>query len=146
MNVLYVSRDKQHHDLMCPGSIVCLSIAEKINDAVLSIQDCDILKQKSIIPSWLDGTPILINENEGIPYRGKDAINKLNELMSQQPKETENRGKAAPDIDDHFKLDVQPIDEEKNNGKITEADLQKFMEIRNQSVASQSQQIQQPQT
>jgi len=172
MNVLYVASDKNDRKVMCPGSTVCISIAKDIPEHVLSIQDCDILKQsKQEIPDWLDGTPLLINEEEGIPYRGREAISKMHEISSfvkakskkrresqkqahaqlppppppQQQQNNENRDFQLPNdatnsaqqssLDDHFKMDVQQLDETRSD-KVTEQDLQKYMELRNASPAS----------
>tara|TARA_B100001778_G_scaffold306891_1_gene286537 strand:- start:429 stop:944 length:516 start_codon:yes stop_codon:yes gene_type:complete len=161
MNVLYVASDKKNKDAMCPGSIVCLAIAEKFSEDDISIQNCDILREQTDeIPDWLNGTPLFINEEEGIPYRGKDAIDKMNTLgkkmkrsnkvenphgMTQINSRIENENSNIPQqntenvssdpLDDHFKMDVQP-QEEQSSGKITEHDLQKFMELRNNSPAS----------
>ena len=171
MNVLYVASDKQYKKVMCPGSTVCIALAKDIPENMLSIQNCDILKQSTQeIPDWLDGTPLLINEKEGIPYRGREAINKMHELINlikSRPKkrrepesqltsqqnsnqtlqnssqtlqessidiQPSNNGQSS--LDDHFKMDVQPQLEETRSDKITEQDLQKYMELRNASPAS----------
>ena len=84
MNVLYVGSDKYDHDMMCPGSMICLALAEQIPDESVSVQNCDILRTTDNIslPDWLNGTPIFINEDEGIPYRGRDAVNQMKRLLS----------------------------------------------------------------
>jgi len=170
MNVLYVASDKYDNKVMCPGSTVCISIAKEIPENVLSIQNCDILKQSTQeIPEWLDGTPLLINEEEGVAYRGREAISKMHELANIMKRKTRKREtKQVPQnqvpqnqaqnqvpqnqvaqnqvhdfnpqenssLDDHFKMDVQPQLEETRTDKITEQDLQKYMELRNASPAS----------
>lgn len=164
MNVLYVASDKQDKKVMCPGSTVCIALAKDIPENMLSIQNCDILKQSTQeIPDWLNGTPLLINEKEGIPYRGREAINKMHELINlikSKPKKRREPEAQLPNqqnsnqtlqessinnqpsndgpssLDDHFKMDVQPQLEETRSDKITEQDLQKYMELRNASPAS----------
>lgn len=152
MNVLYVAHDKYESTAMCPGSTVCLSLIDKLPAKTVSIQDCDILRETNTFPEWLDGTPIFVNEHEGVPYRGRDAIRKLRDLVEYapldtpeaiEPSNTPNKRVEHPDhpsqvhhLDDHFKMDVT-VNEETKSEKITEADLQKYMELRNQSKASQ---------
>lgn len=185
MNVLYVSADKQDDSLMCPGSIVCIALAEKIPSNRISIQNTDIIRETtSDLPEWLNGTPILINESDGIPHRGKDAIKQMHliidslpdpeishgntqiqtqkqmsntqmsntqpalsknvqsmedNIRSTQPIQSiqENVSNKSPEnmLDDHFKIEVSPQIETRSD-KVTEQDLQKYMEIRNQSIAS----------
>lgn len=164
MNILYVSSDKTDPDVMCPGSIVCLAMAEKIPDSIISIQNCDILKQKKKLPPWLNGTPILINEEEQVPYRGRDAMKQMHILAESIPtpyvEETEvintrrkdpvrenpdiiddrmaNDSTAPQNDSDPFHIDVATDAViEPASGKVTEQDLQKYMEQRNQSLASQ---------
>jgi len=193
MDVLYVGSDKYDTDTMCPGSIVCLAIAEQISDDMISVQNCDVLRNTDDItlPDWLNGTPIFINEEEGVPYRGRDAVNQMKRLLSlsQKSNASQNRhaemkksgmgqpemrqstgmgqqdmrhgmdqqgmgqqgmgqqgmgqqgmhqqGKGQTDsLHDDFTMDVVVQEEEPRSGKITEHDLQKYMELRNNSPAS----------
>jgi hypothetical protein len=167
MNVLYVGSDKYDKELMCPGSMICLALAEQIPEDSISVQNCDILRRTDNIsfPDWLNGTPIFINEDEGIPYRGRDAVNQLKRVLSnvlqknktsrepiqmsmnqqmqptirQQTKPSMDQPTSATETDsleDHFKMDVVVQEDEPRSGKITEQDLQKYMELRNNSPAS----------
>ena len=171
MNVLYVGSDKHDNELMCPGSMICLALAEQIPDDTVSVQNCDILRRTDNIslPDWLNGTPIFINEDEGIPYRGRDAVNQLKRILSSvlqknkisrepmnqqmqpsmgqqmqpsmghQMQKSMDQPSAATEkdsLEDHFKMDVAVQEEEPRSGKITEQDLQKYMELRNNSPAS----------
>ena len=168
MNVLYVGSDFNEEDAMCPGSTVCLALAEKIPDEALSIQNCDILRKTTIeFPDWLNGTPILINEEEGIPYRGTDAVRKMREVVKEHEKSANSehsrkknsssdqsrdrepqkgqgqkaqkaqkaQDSPAQSLDDHFTMEVSPQTETRTD-KVTEQDLQKYMEMRNASPAS----------
>lgn len=163
MNLLYVAHDHEDPAFMCPGSTVCMAIADKLPDGTVSIQDCDIIKQSNDLPDWLNGTPIFINENEGVPYRGREAVQQLRKLVSSmktQPKstpsmssssapipsdpgtnndlsKTETYRDAKSDLDDHFRMDVTVTDDEPRREKVTEADLQRYMELRNSSPAAQ---------
>ena len=143
MNILYVASHKSYEDMMCPGSIVCLSLAEKIPDEMIQIQNCDVLRTKTDLPDWLNGTPILINERDQVPYRGQYAIRQLKKIVEALPKSQIKTNQSIVEINkdeednDPFKMDVQPNLEEVKSDKVTEQDLQKYMEQRNASVASQ---------
>lgn len=143
MIVLYVSRDIQDPEMMCPGSIVCLSMIEKIEENLINIQDCDVLRKSKVLPDWLNGTPILVDDERGVPYKGKDAIKQLRLLQKQRPRQEKSKvtdvfkDKQPDDLNSDFRMDVKPI-QETSNGKITEQDLQRFMEARNASPAGQN--------
>ena len=136
MIVLYVAHDIEDHEMMCPGSTVCLSLMENMKDDVINVQDCDVLRKSKVLPDWLNGTPIVIDENEGVAYKGRKAIKKMRSLQQQFPKTEEQRivEQSKEDLDDAFKMNVQPIDES-SDGKVTEQDLQKYMEARNAGAA-----------
>lgn len=147
MIVLYVARDIESTEDMCPGSTVCLSIIEKIEEGLINVQDCDILRESKELPSWLNGTPILVDDNEGIPHKGKHAIKKLRSIAATNPKKVKLRTNPSDmtesgDLNDDFKLDVQQVDEP-SSGKVTEQDLQRYMEARNSSPAGQNAKIMQ---
>ena len=180
MNILYVASDKDNPTELCPGSIVCVNISEKLPEDFLQIQNCDVLRQKNAeLPDWLNGTPIFINSDEEVPYRGKDAIKKLqaifrnyehhlkqqetanmksqisNNSKSHRSQQQQQQRQYEPQqqrqkeeshaqfslneesLDDAFKINADPNAMETSSGKITEQDLQKYMEQRNQSKASQ---------
>lgn len=151
MRVLYVAHDLQDTTEMCPGSTVCLSLVKDLLDGMITIQDCDVLRKTKQLPDWLNGTPILVDDGEGVPYKGRDAVRKLRELVASLPVRTEpnnvvdargvknvpSGGGMTGGLDDHFKMDVQQV-EEASNGKITEQDLQRYMEQRNASPAGQN--------
>ena len=139
MIVLYVAHDLEDHEMMCPGSTLCLSLMEKVEDSVINVQDCDVLRKSKILPGWLNGTPIVIDENEGVPYKGKHAIKKMRMLQQQFPKTEEQpvAEQGDEDLDAAFKINVQPI-QESSGGKVTEQDLQRYMEARNASPAGQN--------
>lgn len=78
--VLYVGHDNQNPDMFCPGSIVCMSLAERLQPDI-TIQDCSVLRKSQDLPAWLDGTPIYVHEEDAVPRRGYDAVHYLNELV-----------------------------------------------------------------
>ena len=143
MIVLYVAHDSEDNDQMCPGSTVCLSIVDKVEEGLINIQDCDILRESKQLPSWLNGSPILVDDKEGIPHRGKEAVKHLREIAQENPrklKKSQRKDKGGEETDDlnsAFTLDVQPM-KESSSSKVTEQDLQKYMEARNSSAAGQS--------
>lgn len=148
MIVLYVAHDLTDTEEMCPGSTVCLSIVEKIQENLINVQDCDILRESKHLPEWLNGTPILVDDNEGVPHKGKDAIKKLRMIASTNPRKVKASSQAqsvpepGDDLNDDFKLDIQQL-EEAPSGKVTEQDLQRYMEARNSSPAGQNAKIMQ---
>lgn len=175
--VLYVGRDKHRPADFCPGSLVCLSIVEKIqqSDIDVQVQDCTILKQSQQLPDWLNGTPILVCRGEDLdPQRGRAAVDALLELRRRQEsgaalgrqkapsssrpppariEAVQTRQHAAqadlpPEPPMGFADDNVFEDEEEMVGgsssvnaqirsdKVTEEDLQKYMQQRNLSAAS----------
>jgi hypothetical protein len=147
MIVLYVAHDLYSENDMCPGSTVCLSIMEKIEENLINVQDCDILKQSKDLPKWLNGTPILVDDEDSIVYRGRDAIKQMHILSRQHPRQhtrqstytpQKNESKGTSDsLEDDFHMNVQSV-EEQSNTKISEQDLQKFIEARNSSAAGKN--------
>ena len=171
MKVLYVARDLSNPEFMCPGSLACLAVMKNIPPDVVNIQDCDVLRQSQEMPDWLNGTPLYIDQEDGIPYRGKTALQILQsisesysvrekEVQVEKPKSKrsmppqQQRSETIPppspkreeigpsSLDDDFKMEVQPF-EESTNSKVTEEDLQKFINARNQSPAASQPQMQQ---
>ena len=172
MKVLYVGRDNNSPTEFCPGSLVCMSIIEKLRHAEITVQDVSIIrKNASNLPDWLNGTPILIDQDDGHPFRGKYAIQELkNILAADKKRETPaaprqggmpaHNMRMVPELTRQSaeKTDMFPgesdEDDEANTSnfeisnddtvqnvpirdeKITEQDLQKFMEMRKSSPAA----------
>ena len=182
MKVLYVGRDRDEPTEFCPGSIVCMSITEKL-ETPITVQDCSILRKTQTLPEWLDGTPIYIDQADPLPYRGTDAVRMLQAIQrtetttrreapeppaapppasrgaprmeppkqTRQPAETKRRDPDQPlppdaSLDDAGEYDSEalPPDTMANGAsnaplrddKVTEEDLQRFMEMRKQSPAA----------
>lgn len=85
MKILYIGHDKTEPAYYCPGSTVCISLVEKLSQRV-RVQNCDILRQHEDMPDWLNGTPILIDEEEQHPRRGTEAIRYLQHMLKQEEK------------------------------------------------------------
>lgn len=174
--VLYVGRDKHYPDEFCPGSVVCMALVDQV-ETKIEVQDCSILVKSTQLPEWLNGTPIFVDRDDPDPRRGREAIQALREILSDerrrqddhrvsvsakaavrapqpptrmQPEVTRTgaakesdvlygRGEeeaASAAVDDDFG-DLSgdgnvPI----RDDKVTEQDLQRFMEMRNQSPAA----------
>jgi hypothetical protein len=100
MKILYIGHDRTEPDYYCPGSTVCISLVEKLSQRV-RVQNCDILRQHEDLPEWLNGTPILIDEEEQHPHRGTEAVRYLQQMLKQEEKMTfeateRNREPTAP--------------------------------------------------
>ncbi len=87
MRVLYVGHDRRNSLEYCPGSLVCLSLVEKISTDI-QVQNCSILRQSTALPDWLNGTPIYVDQgmNSG-PLRGTDAVKALQELLEMEKRD-----------------------------------------------------------
>lgn len=187
MRVLYVGRDRAKPDNFCPGSMVCMSLVEKI-EVSIQVQDCSVLRRHQRMPDWLNGTPIYVDQDEdAVPLRGTEAVRALQMLLSNQaPQEEEDaaptrqavssavprmqpmttrepstrppraemiphRNNGDSDVvrpdemaDDELPPDTMANGESNDNnapisdGKVTDNDLQRFMEARKQSPAQPS--------
>ena len=188
MKVLYVGRDRDDPSEFCPGSLVCMSLVEKLDDDAIQIQDCSILRQSQELPDWLNGTPILIDRNSPMPLRGTQAVRMLQSILkiqderrsaraarpekpkppprgamprmqpiatrqpSSQSQSHERQEQPPPNFgllgtndNEDDEDDVEPMDTMSNGAaanvqirddKVTEDDLQRYMEARKQSAAS----------
>ena len=101
MKVLYVGHDKIDPTMFCAGSLVCMSLVDKLDEDI-TVQDCTVLREAQELPEWLNGTPILIDGDNPVPTRGTDAvrmlqamIKKQNHRLTQVPKSGSAVGKRA---------------------------------------------------
>lgn len=83
-HVLYVASDKSNPSQMCRGSSQCISVAKhpSLKQNVL-IQNVDILRRKQPLPSWLNGTPILVDRTTNQIIKGSPAIDTLKDMQRQ---------------------------------------------------------------
>lgn len=83
--MLYVGRDRSDPNKFCPGSMVCMSLVEKIQTPI-QVQDCSVLRRHQRMPDWLNGTPIFVDQGgDAEPLRGTEAVRALQRLLSAQP-------------------------------------------------------------
>lgn len=180
MKVLYVGHDRENPADYCPGSILCLSSVNKLHHTNVRVQDTTILRQHSKLPDWLNGTPILIDDENGVAIRGIDAYRHLQSLVATEREHpvVENKPDSASTApprmqaiptrqtaskkegdmfvapqqqqpsaqtvdtmgfdDDDAPQDATShgVDSTMNNDKVTDQDLQRFMQQRNASPAS----------
>ena len=179
MKILYVGRDNETVSSYCPGSLVCMAILEKLH-ADIQVQDCHILRESTVFPEWLNGTPIFIDRDVGVPLRGKEAVRHLQALLKEeeeamkyeeQQQQLKAKAKApsqgaSPRMAQPVPPSRQPAEEEPlevnaidsgeepmdamangagnaplRDDKVTDDELQRFMEARKQSPATASAQI-----
>lgn len=181
--VLYVGQDATNPQDYCPGSVLCLASVQKLR-AKINVQDTSVLRERASLPAWLNGTPILIDDQGGRPMRGMEAYRHLQSLvqkeavedrarerrpaarqakaeapmtridpaMTRQPsaKRTHLRPAEKDEPEEAFALsdgddDETPVDATAHgqaasgafsNEKVTDDDLQRFMQQRNASPAA----------
>jgi hypothetical protein len=88
MRVLYVGHDRKNPSDFCPGSLVCMSLVEKISSDI-QVQNCTVLREKAHLPAWLNGTPIYVDQYAKTgPLRGRDAVQALRELLETESEQS----------------------------------------------------------
>lgn len=81
--VLYVAKDKKRNSDFCPGSTVCIGMAEFLPKEVIDVRSCDTLRKtvgKEGIPTWLTGSPTLVSSYGDEVFRGSQAVRKLHNI------------------------------------------------------------------
>lgn len=82
--VLYVAQDKKTKQNFCKGSEMCLKIIELLPESITNVQDCDKLRMNGIeFPSWLDGTPTMVDKSTGSIYKGSNALRYLRQELEE---------------------------------------------------------------
>ena len=93
---LFVARDKKdahRHDV---GSVLCINLANALNDSV-SIDVVECRKSTPGLPEWLTGTPTIQNMTSRELFRGHEAVSLLQQLSIACAEERgANRKKNAP--------------------------------------------------
>lgn len=123
------------------------------------IQDVEVLIEKGVsLPDWLDGTPILVDMSTKQAMKGTEAVNFINFYMEQQTRAHEertqnsNQRESIPSMEEMTgvlangerllhetsNFDPAPPDADTMNltnrdEKITDADLERYMEMRNKN-------------
>ncbi len=139
--VLYVNKcynDMTQYDV---GSSQCLKIIETFKDRIL-IQDIDSILENGIeLPSWLDGTPIVVDTKDSTAHKGERAVSLLLDVMNRiaTEKKTED---TEPTLDDQFTnnedKEVEDIIEQRANTKPNEDALAEVIRQREMTDKKQS--------
>ena len=154
--VLYVAKDKKNLQEYCRGSTMCLKIVDVLPANTINIQDCDMLREKNVtLPSWLNGTPILVSKESGDIYKGSIALKYLRELLEdysekrKQEVEVEKKNLKTPsqfgdddDTKEEEEEDYDPWNDDfskvdpsaSEKPKATQQDVEEFMRRRQQSM------------
>lgn len=90
-----MGRDRDNVEHYCPGSTVCLSILKSIADHV-EIQDATLLRNKGVLPDWMDGTPILADSETNMLLKGTDAVRYLQSLPVKKETTSQKQKKKSP--------------------------------------------------
>lgn len=139
---MYVASDRWDPSQFCPGSRKAIDLSKKYKEDVL-VQSVDVLLEKGVdIPTWLTGTPTLVDTETKISYPGSHALKHLEQINNadNSPPESLSEMEGVPangtyvafESDDAFATQesVQnPISDE----KITDDDVQKYMQKRSRS-------------
>jgi len=157
--VLYVAKDKTNAQDYCRGSKMCLKVIDVLPPNTVNIQDCDKLRAKGVtLPSWLNGTPILVSKDSGDIYKGGVALKYLREVLeeyserrkleveSEENKENNTNTSSQFGYDDDTKENDEeqydPWDDDfskvdqlaSEKPKATQQDVDEFMRRRNESM------------
>ena len=85
--ILYIAQDKKNSSRYEVGSVLCMSLVPHLNDQV-HVVDATLSDQR---PSWLKGTPTLLNETTGMVWTGLQAVRTLQELCINPPKRSQQK-------------------------------------------------------
>lgn len=94
--VLYVGQDATNPNDYCPGSVLCLACVQQLRSTKINVQDTSVLRQRTSLPAWLNGTPLLIDDQGGRPMRGMEAYRYLQSLVQQESTDTATRRRRPP--------------------------------------------------
>jgi hypothetical protein len=118
----------------------------------VNVQHVDRMMEAGVaLPDWLDGTPILVDTTEKKALRGTHAFEYLKnvsvpQVHTNQEEETDGFEGMLPDGEKYLhssggelEMEQPPnsaerqIIDQTREGKVTENDLQRYMELRNKS-------------
>ena len=129
--VLYVNKcysDMTQYDV---GSSQCLKIIESMKDRVL-VQDIDSILENDVeLPSWLDGTPILVDTKSSTAHKGENAVSTLLDELNKLA--SEKKQTVTDSLEDQFNTtdtEIEDIIEQRANTKPNEDALAEFIRRR----------------
>ena len=135
----------------CLSSQDILEMFKQAPSNQVYLQNVVLLQQR---PEWLNGTPIVVDTNLGLLYRGTDAkhlVRNMCELQIKQfsnplpplpppPPEEKMMTSSTPStssMNDLFQMTEEIIPEEKRKSKISEDQLQSQMKLREKYTSQQ---------
>lgn len=152
--VLYIGQDNADPTIFCPGSRRAMKLIEPIKEDV-SVQSIEVLLEKGVeLPAWLTGTPTLVATDSRMAYIGSECIDELARVSSggrqNEQARTYDDMLGAPasgasfeqaEFEQDDSLAAQPQQANglmDKDGKITDEDVQRYMNSRNASMPQQA--------
>ena len=150
--VLYVSKQRE---TLCRGSRECVKLLRQLPLQVVTLQStCRVLRRQQALPSWLNGTPILVRRVDNRIFKGRHAIAELNRMaadesdideISLEPDAPEEPGRfhdleneehrdTRSEADVFGTIQAAEVLANVNTGKITEQDLQRAIDERERNI------------
>ena len=118
--ILYVNKSYTQSDEYCAGSVQCLTRAA--NHADVLVQDVSSILAEGIeLPLWLDGTPCLVDVASSTAYKGSQAV----DFCKRMPGPVVAPREAPAPV-------AEAVSERDPDAKVTDADVDKIMELRKQ--------------
>ena len=147
--ILYVAPNKNDPNTLCSGSRKAMKLVEPIKEDVV-IQSVQTMKDKKIeIPSFLIGTPTLVDQTDTVAYMGSRALEKLRSMAENGDSPTSLHDMSGPQADhmtdndmnasDPFGEIQHVVEDEDDSGKVTEDMLQAYMKQRASTSTAPSQ-------
>ena len=142
--VLYIGHDHRNASVFCPGSKAAMELVKSLGEDAL-VQNVDVLLEKGVdLPEWLDGTPVLVNMETKQALKGSEAVKYLQNLSKPPPDEDhaptmEEMQGVLPggesylhgESDNFTPSEPQQSHIMNRDDKITDADLEAYMKLRN---------------
>ena len=137
--VLYVAHSHEEPDRLCTGSRKAMKLMEPVKEDVL-VQSIDVLQEKGVaLPDWLQGTPTLVDTSDKSAYSGTQALDHLKELAGggkvatlDEMEGVAPNGRIDVGFEHEHSMDSDVDADLGDGGKITEEDVQRYMQRRNQ--------------
>tara|TARA_B110000046_G_C12881313_1_gene350236 strand:+ start:174 stop:746 length:573 start_codon:yes stop_codon:yes gene_type:complete len=81
--VLYTNHDKLVSTRVCPGSQLCLDLVGNRADVLVQRVDA-LISAGVVLPTWLNGTPCLVDRATARAFKGTAAVARARELSQSQ--------------------------------------------------------------